>query len=75
MKKIIFLIIVLLLTIRLQAQLTNGNFTAEIDERFKNLNKTAVTSNILIDRVFSMATIQTFNQGSGQGGYLKCFSF
>ncbi len=63
MKKITLWVIVLLTSVQLQAQLTNGGFTTEIDERLKNLNKTPITSNILIDRVFSMAEIQTFNQG------------
>ncbi|WGH74391.1 alpha/beta fold hydrolase [Tenacibaculum tangerinum] len=62
MKKNILFLFIFLISLIAQAQLTNGNFTTEIDERFKNLNKTTITSNILIDRVFSMAEIQTFNQ-------------
>lgn len=64
MKKITFWVFILFATLQLQAQLTNGNFTTEVDERLKNLNKTPITSNILIDRVFQAAGIPAFNQGT-----------
>ena len=63
MQKITIWLVVFFTSIQLYAQLNNGNFTAEVDERIKNLNKTSITSNILIDRVFPVAGIQTFNQG------------
>ncbi|PQJ76687.1 hypothetical protein BTO16_12440 [Polaribacter glomeratus] len=53
----------MILSLQLQAQITNGTYTEEIDERIKNLNKSTITSNILINRVFSFAKINDFNQG------------
>ncbi|WP_435415742.1 hypothetical protein [Polaribacter aestuariivivens] len=64
MKKIKFYLFVLFLSLQLQAQLTNGNFTTEVDYRLQNISKTPITSNILIDRVFPVAALQEFNQGS-----------
>jgi hypothetical protein len=64
MKKITFCIILMIISLKVQAQLTNGNFTDEVDYRLQNINKTPITSNILIDRVFPVAVIQVFNQGS-----------
>ena len=64
MKKITLWLFVLFSIVQTNAQLTNGNFTAEVDERIKNLNKTPITSNILIDRVFPIAGIQVFNQNA-----------
>jgi len=61
MKKITFWLVVLFTSIQLNAQLSNGNFTSEVDERIKNLSKSPITSNILIDRVFPVAGIQAFN--------------
>ncbi|TXD67474.1 hypothetical protein [Polaribacter glomeratus] len=63
MKKITFCILLMILSLQLQAQITNGTYTEEIDERIKNLNKRTITSNILINRVFSFAKINEFNQG------------
>jgi hypothetical protein len=54
----------MLVSLKVQAQLTNGNFTDEVDYRLQNINKTPITSNILIDRVFPVAGIQAFNQGT-----------
>ncbi|WP_445747796.1 lipase family alpha/beta hydrolase [Polaribacter sp.] len=64
MKKITFCIILLILSLKMQAQLTNGSFTDEVDFRLQNISKTPITSNILIDRVFPVAALQIFNQGS-----------
>jgi hypothetical protein len=64
MKKITLCILLMLISLKIQAQLTNGNFTSEVDARIKNLSKTSITSNILIDRVFPVAGIQAFNQGT-----------
>ena len=64
MKKITFCILLMLISLKVNAQLTNGNFTDEVDYRLQNINKTPITSNILIDRVFPVAAIQVFNQGS-----------
>jgi len=64
MKKIILFMFVVINSLQIQAQLTNGNFTTEVDERLKNLNKAPITSNILIDRVFQVAGIPAFNQGT-----------
>ncbi|MGY0426674.1 MAG: alpha/beta fold hydrolase, partial [Polaribacter sp.] len=67
MEKIIFCILLMILSLQAQAQakaqLTNGNFTTEVDYRLQNISKTPITSNILIDRVFPVAAIQIFNQG------------
>ncbi|TYP96484.1 hypothetical protein C7447_10750 [Tenacibaculum adriaticum] len=64
MKKITFWVLTLIISMQVQAQLTNGNFTTEIDERIKNLDKTPITSNILVDRVFPVASLQIFNQNT-----------
>ncbi len=64
MKKNTFCILLMIFSLQLQAQLTNGTYTQEIDERIKNLNKSNITSNILINRVFSFAKIDEFNQGT-----------
>lgn len=63
MKKITLCILLMILSLKIQAQLTNGNFTDEVDYRLQNINKTPISSNILIDRVFPVAAIQVFNQG------------
>jgi hypothetical protein len=63
MKKITFCIILMIISLKVQAQLTNGNFTTEVDYRLQNISKNPITSNILIDRVFPVAAIQVFNQG------------
>jgi hypothetical protein len=63
MKKITLCILLMILSLQLKAQITDGTFTEEIDERIKNLNKSTITSNILINRVFSFAKINEFNQG------------
>jgi hypothetical protein len=62
MKKITFFVFLMIISLKMQAQLTNGNFTDEVDFRLKNISKTTITSNILIDRVFPVAAIQAFNQ-------------
>ena len=62
MKKITFCVFLLFLSLKGQAQLTNGTFTEEVDYRLQNIDKAPITSNILIDRVFPVAAIQTFNQ-------------
>ncbi len=64
MKKIIFTLFVVGISLQINAQLTNGTYTQEIDERLKNLSKTPINSNILIDRVFPFANLQEFNQES-----------
>ncbi len=56
--------LLMIFSLKVQAQLTNGNFTDEVDYRLQNINKTSITSNILIDRVVPVAGIQVFNQGS-----------
>jgi hypothetical protein len=63
MKKITLCMLLMILSLQLKAQITNGTYTEEIDERIKNLNKSVITSNILINRVFSFAKINEFNQG------------
>ncbi|TXD67478.1 hypothetical protein [Polaribacter glomeratus] len=63
MKKFTFCILLMILSLQLQAQITNGTFTEEIDERIKNLSKSTITTNILINRIFSFAKINEFNQG------------
>ncbi|MEE9407622.1 MAG: hypothetical protein V3V28_06055 [Polaribacter sp.] len=62
MKKTTFCILLMILSLKVQAQLTNGNFTDEVDFRLQNISKTPITSNILIDRVVPVAGIQVFNQ-------------
>ena len=64
MKKITLCILLMILSLQVQAQLTSGNFTDEVDYRLQNISKTPITSNILIDRVVPVAGIQVFNQGS-----------
>ena len=64
MKKITLCMLLMILSLKVQAQLTSGNFTDEVDYRLQNVSKTPITSNILIDRVFPVAAIQVFNQGS-----------
>ena len=64
MKKITFWLLLILFSLKGHAQITNGNYTQEIDERIKNLNKGSITSNILLNRVFSFARIEEFNQES-----------
>lgn len=64
MKKITFCIILMILSLKIQAQLTNGSFTDEVDFRLQNISKSPITSNILIDRVFPVAALQIFNQGT-----------
>ncbi|WP_075344532.1 T9SS type A sorting domain-containing protein [Tenacibaculum agarivorans] len=39
------------------------NYTTNVDNRFKKLSKSTISSNILIDRVFSASGIPAFNQG------------
>ena len=63
MKKNALFIIFLFAVIIVRAQ-TNGAYTNQVDERLKHLNKSLITSNILIDRVFPDSRIQGFNQGN-----------
>lgn len=63
MKKITLLIVLTFLSTTINAQLTDGTYTQEIDERIKHLDKTPITSGILIDRVAPFARLSTFNQG------------
>ncbi|NIJ43699.1 hypothetical protein FHR24_000138 [Wenyingzhuangia heitensis] len=64
MKKtyIIFTILVCLFVYKTQAQEEN-DYTAQMDGMFQYLDKTAIDTDILIDRVFPAANIQEFNQG------------
>lgn len=59
MKKIILSIMVIC-TIKITAQSTQQT----IDSLFQFINKSSITSNIFIDRVFASSGIQEFNQGT-----------
>jgi hypothetical protein len=59
MKKINTLLFVLL-----ALQINGQTYTEEIDAVYEHLDKSDVSSNILIDRVFPIANIQEFNQGT-----------
>ena len=41
MKKITFCMLLMIFSLKVQAQLTNGNFTDEVDYRLQNINKTS----------------------------------
>ena len=63
MKKFTYCVLLMIISLKIQAQLTNGNFTTEVDYRLQNIDKVDITSNILIDRVYPASGIQIFNQG------------
>ena len=52
--------LIVLFTIKLSAQTTQQ----VVDDIFRYIDKTPITSNIFIDRVFSCAGLQKFNQGA-----------
>ena len=66
MKKITFWVVVMLSALQLQAQGNNDRYTTEVDKKLENIDKTAISSNILLDRVLSISSILNFNQGTRQ---------
>ena len=63
MKKITCGIIAMLSVVTLHSQDSGSElYTTEVDKKIENLNKTSITSNILIDRVLSVSDILSFNQ-------------
>ena len=60
MKKITFFLLILLMSYQVRSQ----NYTQEIDRVYQYLDKTPISSNILIDRVYSFAKLQDFNQNT-----------
>lgn len=65
MKKITFGLIVILFSLKLQAQDSGSElYTTEVDRKLKNIDKSSITSNILLDRTLSVSGILEFNQGS-----------
>lgn len=61
--KLIVFTMILVLAQTLQAQLVN-TYTTEMDAMFLHLDKTPITTGILIDRIFPAANLQEFNQGT-----------
>lgn len=66
MKKITLCILLLFFAIQFQAQTTIDNYTLEVDTKLQNIDKSPITSNILLDRVISVSSIVEFNQGARQ---------
>ncbi|QTE22327.1 esterase/lipase family protein [Polaribacter cellanae] len=53
-------------TLEKKAQTTLENYTKEVDAKLQNIDKSPITSNILLDRVISVSSIVEFNQGARQ---------
>ena len=66
MKKITLYFLLLFVAIQTQAQSTLEKYTTEVDAKLQNINKSPITSNILLDRVISISSIVEFNQGTRQ---------
>lgn len=66
MKKITLCILLLFFAIQFQAQTTLDKYTKEVDTKLQYINKSPITSNILLDRVISVSSIVEFNQGTRQ---------
>ncbi|PQJ76683.1 hypothetical protein [Polaribacter glomeratus] len=66
MKKIITGILLLFFAIQFQAQTTLEKYTTAVDTKLQNIDKSSITSNILLDRVISVSSIVEFNQGVRQ---------
>lgn len=64
MKKITTCILLLFVAIQFQAQSTLENYTTAVDTKLQNIDKSPITSNILLDRVISVSSIVEFNQGT-----------
>ncbi len=60
MKKITFFLLISLMSYQVKSQ----NYTQEIDRVYQYLDKTPINSNILIDRVYSFAKLQDYNQNT-----------
>jgi hypothetical protein len=66
MKKITFFLLFIIVALKLQAQATIALYQNEVDTKLQNIDKTPITSNILLDRVISISSITDFNQQSRQ---------
>jgi len=66
MKKITLYFLLLFVAIQTQAQSTLEKYTTEVDTKLQNIDKSPITSNILLDRVISVSSIVEFNQGVRQ---------
>tara|TARA_R110001606_G_scaffold179585_1_gene326276 strand:- start:2325 stop:3284 length:960 start_codon:yes stop_codon:yes gene_type:complete len=66
MKKITICILILFFAIQFKAQTTLEKYTTAVDTKLQNIDKSPITSNILLDRVISVSSIVEFNQGTRQ---------
>lgn len=66
MKKITIFLLFIIVALKLQGQSTTDLYQNEIDTKLQNIDKTPITSNILLDRVISISSIVDFNQQNRQ---------